>query len=150
MDAGKLKNLWSDPVLSKILASILYAALVGIAGARAPWYILEHRTIILAACALILAEGFALFISLRTARHIVGPDRSVQRYYSGTTRRWAIGLAFVMPIIVPSTTIGIVYSNCHADQHTVVYVAQFDSRGDHYHYRITRTVFERFQGAHSV
>lgn len=79
-----IQKLWTDPVVSRILGSIGYAALVSLAGTLAPWHILEHSSIILISSLLGAMEGFLLFLIFRPATKLARPGRgqTLEIYFS--------------------------------------------------------------------
>ena len=142
-----IKKLWTDSVVSKILGSVGYAALVSVAAYIAPRHVLEHRTFALAATVLIAVEGFALFVALRRTSAVIAPEARAGYYYRATPRRWATGFAYSMPILLPLITFGIEYTRCHVDQRTAVYVTRFESKNGDESYRLTRSIFERLRNS---
>jgi tetratricopeptide (TPR) repeat protein len=139
------QRIWRDPVGSKVLGSLGYAALSAVGGSLL-WPLHQQNWVVSLILGMLAVEAVLAHVTLRKPSLLITTDPSA-RYYARRTRRIAGTLAVVLPIMLPALGWAIALEICKADHHTYVFVANFEKDDQAAHYRVTRTIFEHLRSA---
>ena len=140
------KRIWKDPVASKILGSLGYAALSALGGCLL-WPLLQQNWVLSSVvCSLAVIESRLVWMTFRGPSLIVTAEPGA-RYYSRRTRKLAGIAAAVLPVLAPALCWAVVLETCRWDTHIVVFVANFETSPRSANYRVTRTVFEHLRNS---
>jgi len=140
------RRFCNSPVGSKIIGSLVYAALSALGG-RLLWPLLQRNWVVSSmTCSATVAEVLLVWMTFRGPSLIVVAEPGA-RYYSRRTRKITGIAAAVLPVLVPVLGWAVALKTCRQDSHTFVFVANFETSPQSARYRVTRTIFEHLRNA---